>query len=292
MMKTILVAAAGTPQTRTALDTGVALARIFDAHIECLRIHPDPAQMLAQAAGADMGSGMAIADMWQALQDDDVRRTRAIREAFDEVCARDKITLTERPAPIRGMSASWREQTGDEIEQLVARARFNDLVVIEHPSGGGGLPPLSAGAVLIGAGRPILVAPPKSPSSLTRVVAIAWKDSAEAAKAIAVAMPILAKAEKIVVLGVNEVSAELPRFRRSLDNAVNYLAWQGLPADSRVIELRDKPPSDALLAAAQEANADLLVMGGYGHSRLRELIFGGFTRHVLNGAALPVLLFH
>jgi nucleotide-binding universal stress UspA family protein len=292
MMKTILVATAGTSQTGTALDTAIALGRLFDSHVECLRIHPDPAQMMAQAAGADMGSGMAVADMWQALQDDDVRHTKFARDVFDQTCAREKIALAERPTVSRGMSASWREETGDEIQQLVARARFNDVVVIEHPAGGGGFPPMSAGALLIGTGRPIMVAPPKSPTSLTRKIAVAWKDSAEAAKAIAAALPLLAKAEKIVMLGVNEGAGDLARVRLSLDNVISYLAWQGLAAERRIVELRDKPAADSMLAAADEAKADLLVMGGYGHSRLRELIFGGFTRRVLNGVGLPVFLFH
>ena len=292
MIKTILVAVAGTPQTGTALDTAVTLGRSFDGHLECLRIHPDPAQMLTQAAGAEMGSGMAIAEMWQALQDDDVRRTKLSREAFDKRCARDKIALLDRPTASTGLSASWREETGDEIERLVARARYNDLIVIEHPSGGGGFPPVAAGAVLIGAGRPILVAPPKSPTSLTRKIAVAWKESAESAKALTAALPLLGKAEKIVVLGVNEQTHDQPSFRRSLENVAQYLAWHGFPVESQAIELRDKTPAESMLAAAQEAGSELLVMGGYGHSRLRELIFGGFTRHALNGVPLPIFLFH
>jgi nucleotide-binding universal stress UspA family protein len=292
MFKTILVNVAGTSQTKTALDTAIALGRPFGAHIECLKVHPDPAQVLAQAAGIDMGSGLVLPELWQSLRDDDVRRTKSAREAFDKVCDRETVVSAERAGTVRGMSAFWREETGDEVDQVVARARFNDLIVIEHPSGGGGFPPMSAGAVLFGAGRPMLVAPPKSPSNLTGKIAIAWKDTAEAARALAAALPMLSKAAEVVVFGVNESVGHPEHLKASLENVVYYLAWHGIPAQRCVVEVDDETAADSMLAAVQDAKADLLVMGGYGHSRLRELIFGGFTRRVLNGVPLPVLLIH
>jgi nucleotide-binding universal stress UspA family protein len=292
MLKTILVTVAGTAQTRPALDTAIVLGRAFGAHIECLRIHPDPGQVLAQAAGVDMGSGLVVPEMLQAFREEDARRTTAARNAFEKICDRETIVLADRAGAVKGMSAAWLERTGDEVEEVVARAHFNDLVVVEHPSGGGGFPPLAAGSVLFGSGRPMLVAPPKSPSTVTGKIAVAWKDSPESTKALAAALPLLSRAAEVLVIGVDEDRRHRSQLSISLDNVIGYLGWHGIPALRCVVEPSEDSAAESMLAAAHEAKADLLVMGGYGHSRLRELIFGGFTRHVLNGVSLPVLLAH
>ena len=292
MIKTILVAAAGTTQTKAALDTAIILARSFEAHVECLRVHSDPAQMLAQAAGADMGTSMVVADMWQALQDDDQKRTKAARDVFDDVCLREKVGLLDRPGAAPALSASWREETGDEAAILVRRARFNDLVVVEHPAGGGGFTPNGGGTVVQGSGRPVLIAPPESPKRLPRTIAVAWKDTPEAARAVMAAMPLLAKAERIVLVSVNEDGAAAAPLRLSLQNATDHLRWHGFTVEARYVEGGGKNGPDALLASLADAKVDALVMGGYGHSRFREFIFGGFTRRVLTGVTLPVFLFH
>lgn len=291
-MKTILVIASGTPQTPNALETGAALARSLQAHLECFKIHPDPAQTLAQASAADMGSSTIIAELMQALEDEDRRHTKRARETFDTLCAREKIPLAERPTTSTGITASWREETGDELSAAIGRARFNDLIVTENHAEGAGFPPGSAGALLIGGGRPLLIAPPSSPKTVASNVVIAWKDTAEAARALAVALPIIARAQKVVVLGVLESNHDAARLGLSLQSVVDYLAWNRIQAESRAVPTAGHAPEEALLAALQTQGADLLVMGGYGHSRVREMIFGGFTRRVLSGIGLPVLLCH
>lgn len=290
-MKTILVSVAGTNQTANAIDTGVALGRLLEAHVECLRVHPDPAQTVAQASAVDMGTSMIIGDLMQALQDRDKRETKRARDAFDAACAREKVRLADRPIADRGITASWREDTGDELSVLVARARFNDLTVIENPTSGA-FPPGSAGAILIGSGRPLLVSPPTSPKSIASRVVIAWKNTAEAARAVTAALPILARAQTVVVLGVTESEDDEASLRLSLQNVTDYLAWHKIRAESRTVASAGQLPEDAMLAAMPTQDADLLVMGGYGHSRLRELVFGGFTRRVLKGVTFPVLLVH
>lgn len=291
MFKSLLVATSGTPQTRAAIETAVVFARPFAAHIDCLRIHPDPALLLSRAAAADMGTGMVVADMWQALQEEDKKRTAQVRGAFDDVCARDKIARAERPATSSAMSATWREDTGDEIATLIKRARYHDAVVVEHPSGGGYLAG-GGGSLLIESGRPIIIAPPNAPKDFPRTVVVAWKDRAEAARAVTAAMPILEKAEQIYVLGINEDDSDEPAARQSLQNATDYLRWHGCKVDSRYVAQGAKSGPEAMIAMLTELKADCLVMGGYGHSRMREFIFGGFTRQVLAGVNVPVFLFH
>jgi nucleotide-binding universal stress UspA family protein len=291
MFKTILVPAAGSSQTNVALETAAVLGEKFNAHIECLRIHLDPAHMLAIAASADMGSGFAAGQMLQTLQEDDERRTKAARLTFDAFRKRRDISLASEPGT-RGLTATWREVTSNETDGVLSRAHFNDLVILEHPSGGGGFAPIPAGAVLLGSGRPVLVAGPQSLANFPRTIAVAWKETAEATRAIAAALPLLAMAERTVVISVNEDGSKEAEARASLGQAVEYLRWHGLSIEGRYAVAGLNGGAETVLAEAHKAGAEMLVMGGYGHSRLREFIFGGFTRSVLKGVSLPVLLSH
>jgi nucleotide-binding universal stress UspA family protein len=291
MLKTILVAAAGSSKTNVALETAAVLAHPYCAHVECLRVHPDPAQALAAASSADMGSGMVIAELLQAMKEDDERRTQASRKAFDEFCKRHTIDIAERPWGYSDITASWRETTGIETECVIDRAYFNDLTVLEHPSGGGGFSPVSAGGVLLRSGRPLLIAGPESPSRYPKTIAIAWKKSAESARAMTAALPLLVKAERVVVVSINEDIRKESDVRLSLSGAADYLRWHGLTVDER-FATDPINGADMMLGEVKSSGAELLVMGGYGHSRLREFIFGGFTRRVLNGLNIPVFLSH
>jgi nucleotide-binding universal stress UspA family protein len=117
-------------------------------------------------------------------------------------------------------------------------------------------------------------------------VAIAWKPTREAARATASALPFLARATEVVVLTVEEEAAA-----DEADRLVRNFAWHGLAARAERLPPGPEGAAATLLAAAQQ-RADLLVMGGYGHGRLREWVFGGFTEQVLTDAPLPVLIAH
>jgi nucleotide-binding universal stress UspA family protein len=143
-------------------------------------------------------------------------------------------------------------------------------------------------AALLETGRPLLIPNHRASSTLIGgTVAIAWKDTAQAARAVAAAMPFLARAKETLVLTV----AEREEPDESADRLMSNLAWHGFVASKQVLRPAGEDAVEMLLAAAQE-RAALLVMGGYGHSRMRELIFGGFTQRVLEDASLPVLLAH
>jgi nucleotide-binding universal stress UspA family protein len=105
-------------------------------------------------------------------------------------------------------------------------------------------------------------------------------------------MPILCKAHKIVVLSANEDDSKAMECLDCYESVANHLRWHGASAEGRYVVPAGRSVPDAVLESAREAGADILVMGGYGHSRLRELIFGGFTRRVLQGVELPVFVFH
>jgi nucleotide-binding universal stress UspA family protein len=146
-----------------------------------------------------------------------------------------------------------------------------------------------AEAVLFGSGGPLWVFPAEEATAHLRTVAIAWDGGRAAARAVRDALPILQQASDVTILSVSD---DKPIDGASVEALRDYLVAHGAPAVSVGIERGEQPVGEALQDAALDCGAGLLVMGGYGHSRLREFALGGATRSVLGGAALPILLSH
>ena len=147
--------------------------------------------------------------------------------------------------------------------------------------------PICLKGCCFGCGRPLLIASPQLSAPLLGTVMVCWKETAEAARAVAAAMPLLVKAERVVLAGVEEHD---PSLADGLADLARQLAWHGVSRGRvHVVGCR---PCEVLTATARSHQADLLVMGGYGHSRMREIVFGGFTQSVLELAEIPVFLMH
>jgi nucleotide-binding universal stress UspA family protein len=293
MFKKILVSLTGFESDGPALDTARLVARLFDAQIDCICARPGPAQIAIGASPFEIGAAMNAAELIADLQKENELRTKNARLSFETFCRTWRVPLVEGTAANHnGLSATWREISGDEIETTIAEARFHDLVVLGRPSQATALSTNGLGAVLVGSGRPLLIAPKTAPENLAPTIAIAWKDGPEAARAMSAAAPLLRKAQKIVVLTADEDNARTRGSIESAERIAAQLRRQGCTSEARLVVPGGRPLPDSILETATAAGADILVMGGYGHSRLRELVFGGFTRHVLNASPLPVFLFH
>ena len=286
MIKTILVLASGNGTDAANFAAALTLARSFGAHIDVLHVRFDPtAAVIAMAS--DAGSGAMTAGLMEQLEQDAHDREAKAKQAFSRFC-RDS-GVTESAAPRRGVrtpTAEWHVETGDEPRWVATYGLTADLVVATRaPDEALGRATLEA--ILLETGRPLLIpgAAPL-PASLARI-AIAWKPTPQAARAISLGMPFLASAKEVVVLSVEENPDE----RDTATRLVRNLAWHGLTARHESLRPGFEGAVATLLAAAREA-ADLLVMGGYGHTRLREMVFGGFTQQVLADAPLPVLMAH
>ena len=142
-------------------------------------------------------------------------------------------------------------------------------------------------SALLYTGRPVLLAAKPQPT-LGRNVAIAWNGRLEASRAVNAALPFLAAAEQVRILTLRTGDSAGDHGER----LVQALAWRGIAAGVSVIEPEGSPPFAALTRRAAETGTDLLVMGAYGHSRVREMILGGATRYVLNHDGPAVLLAH
>ena len=280
-MRKILVSLTGFESDTAALDTAYLAARLFDAQIHCICARPTPAQIGIGASPFEVGAAMNAAELIADLQKENELRTKNARLAFDRFRKQRDFA-----------SATWQQITGDEVEVTIAEARFHDLVVLGRPPGAAALSTAGIGTVLVASGRPLLVAPSKSPENIAPAVAIAWKDGPEAARAVTAAAPLLAKADRVIVLTANEGDAKANARIVSAERVAAQFRRHGSTTEARLVVPGGRSLPEAVLDTAAACGADILVMGGYGHSRLRELVFGGFTRHVLNSSPLPVFLFH
>jgi nucleotide-binding universal stress UspA family protein len=286
-LRVILAPVFGDAADAATLGTGIAVARRFRAHLATLFVRLDPPDAIPI-----VGEGLspAIIDQLTETAKAEMERQRdRAKAAFESACSTAGIAIASAPPSRRAASAGWAELTGRR-DQIVPRwARVSDLVVFGR--GEGDAPPDVAAvfeATLFGAGRPLLLVPPGAPAPLGQRVAIAWNGRAEAARAVAGAVPFLDKAEWVQVLTAKTRRTD-PAVAGEL---IDYLAWRGLAAESRTVEAGEQPVAEALLQAALEAGADLFVMGGYGRTRLSELVLGGVTRHVLAHPRLPILIAH
>jgi nucleotide-binding universal stress UspA family protein len=191
------------------------------------------------------------------------------------------------PAADPGVSAGWRCEVGRERDWVAEYGRVADLIVVGRPAGGEGDVSETIEGALLDSGRPLLIPGAESMTAIPQTIVIAWKSRREAAHAVAAAMPLLSVARDIHILTVAEDAAVADAEHGPLLAA---LRWHGFRVAARHLPPDGSVP-DTMLAAARERNA-LLVTGGYGHSRLREWIFGGFTRRVLAAAEVPVLIAH
>jgi nucleotide-binding universal stress UspA family protein len=277
------------PMTGASGDAA-ALAAAFlvggaDAHMDALFVRPDPRDAVP-LFGEGM-TGTLVDDIMRAAESDGVRHAGAARAVFERAVAAAGATVAERPGA-GGVTASFRAMVG-RIEEVVPRAaRVRDLAVFSRSAATSDVEQqVAMEAALLSGGRPVLLAPDAAPSSIGRAVAVAWNGSRESARAVSSAMPILAKAAKVVVL-----TAETSETRADAAGGLTeYLAWHGLAAEARTFKASGAVGA-AIMDAAKAAGADLLVMGGYGHSRVREMVLGGVTRWMVENGGLPVLMAH
>ena len=219
---------------------------------------------------------------------------RELREKAQEVCDREREAF-EHAASLRGLSAEWRVTEGLEADPAV-HARYVDLTILGQLDPDGGDTELirpRPELVALASGRPILAVPYAGQfETVGRRVLIGWNATREATRAVNDAMPLLAAADVVTVLTIDaregpDAHGELPGADISL-----HLARHGVKATIERTVSAGVPAGEVLLSRAADLGADLLVIGAYGHSRMRELLLGGATRSILRSMTLPVLMSH
>jgi len=285
MIKTILVPATGSDGDPSVFASALAVARRFDAHLEFVHVRPDAAAMAVSMA-ADGGGATMVGSLITRLEEEADQRENKANQQFQAFCRREALALCEAPPAPPGPSARWLREIGAEPHWVTEYGRAADLLVIGRPGKGGSLETIEG--ALIDSGRPLLIVAASPLATVPETVVIGWKATREAARAVTAALPFLQVAKQIVIITVAEGHGAL---EEEAERLMHALRWRGVPVTVRHLQPEGHDTADRLLAAARE-HAALLVMGGYGHSRLREWIFGGFTQHVLRGCEVPVLMAH
>jgi nucleotide-binding universal stress UspA family protein len=265
---------------RSALETALLLARRCDAYIEGFALRWDVSEFVA----ADVMGGVLL-DTYRGDIPEEEKQTRQIFESFmQEHHVPHSTGTTVSP------SYGWLDDAPEGDGFVGTYGRVFDVIVMNRPDAN--TTRLHNGAIESGvfeSGRPIVLSPPSPPRQIGTNVLIAWNCSTEQARATAFAKPLLRLADRVTVLtviggtGVPGPSAE---------QLIRYLQRNGIAAAPLAVELDGRTTGEAILATAASLGCDLLVKGAYTQSRLRQMIFGGATQHVLANAALPVLLAH
>ncbi len=285
--KAILVPFSGEPHSLAALGTALRVAERFDSHVEILHVEMDP-----RTALVGLGEGMTGATANLIIEEAKTAaktKSQDARRLAEECCENAGWTMVDAGAEMPDSRvATWRQIIGRQSEEIARYGRVSDLIVVpssdaEQSGPGSGI----AEVALFDTGRPVIVAPEKVPEVVGDRVAVAWNGSREAAGAIAAALPIIVEAAQVTLVSEPE--------RHGADGAaslVAYLARHGVSAASVDLNAGNRAIGERLIATATAAGADLLVMGAYGHSRLRELVLGGATLSALKRPTLPLLMVH
>ncbi|CDX16775.1 conserved hypothetical protein [Mesorhizobium sp. ORS 3324] len=187
--------------------------------------------------------------------------------------------------------ASWRGELDDPTRAVVLHARAADLVITGVPAAAGAgdfQRTIDAGALVLSAGRPVLFAADDLRALKGEKVVVAWKDCRESRRAVVDAMPFLCEAKEVTVFSAAEEG--ILAAREGAADIVRFLIKHGVNAQSQVLERGESSVGDTIVAKADEIGADLVVAGGYGHSRFREWAFGGATRSLLKSGSFHRLL--
>jgi nucleotide-binding universal stress UspA family protein len=260
----------------------MAIASVFSGHVSALLVRPDPAETIRQINPSL--SARVIQDLIDSARTttaNELARARAVLSAAAEA----KRISEQAGAP--GWSVSVREGV---VEDVVAReALLSDLTLFAHPSEHSDHPIwASIEGALLNSRRPLIVFPLGTTDVVGKKVVIGWDGSRAASHAVFAALPLLHRAGAIEVLTVGAGASE----QALMDRLGRYLQLHGLNATQRLVDPGTMGIGYALAGAARQADAQMLVVGGYGHSRLRELVVGGVTRHLLANASLPVFMAH
>jgi nucleotide-binding universal stress UspA family protein len=281
----ILQPVSTTASGRTALALAMRIAKDFGAHLNAVMVRLD-----AHDATPFAGEGMSrvmIEDMIAAAEAGDRERGAEAAVLFETLRHNYGLKLAgSEPVPGEA-SASLSTVRGSGEVVVAALARLADLTILPHPGEDEGVEAQDClHAVLFDSGHPVLIAPNEAPDRIGARCCLAWNGTVEAAAALAAMLPWLQRAGAVRILHAEDYQRRGPHAADLLP----YLRLHGVEADIAGFAPLNRDVGAGMLAAAQEFDADLLGMGAYSHSRLRQMILGGVTRHVLGCAPMAVLM--
>jgi nucleotide-binding universal stress UspA family protein len=287
-LKAILVPTTGTDADRRLLDLALAVGRPTNAHIAALYPKRDPREALAYA-GMGMGTELiAIGPVMEQLEREGQQGSARARSTVEAWRTQAGLAEAAKPGAADRVTVGWSEQTGSPDELVIRAGAKADLVVHGGLEDDTGFQQELLEASLFGAARPVLMAPPKPSADPFKCAMIAWNGSHEANRAVAAALALLPRLERVFFF----YRPEPHRAPADPAEPIELMAWHGIAAQVAPAGAATDSVGADLLAATSAAGASLLIMGAYTHGRVREMMFGGVTHHVLHHAAVPVFMVH
>lgn len=281
-MKTILVPFHGTDMGQTALELAYRMAQQFGGYVEGLFVRQPPPIVA--------GEGITIPGEYLAqLVEESRKLADSARKRFTKFINEKGLPLQDVTFASEQPSAGWREVEGLESQIVGEYGRLFDVIVIgcankQSVADRNAM----CEAALFDSGRPVLTASAELPPTFGKTIVVAWNGSTETARTIGLGMPLLLRAERVVVLTVEGATVPGP----GAEQVTQHLVRNGVRAEVKIAQLEGRTSGVAILEEAKQFGVDLLFKGAYSHSRLRQMIFGGATSHILASADLPVFMAH
>ncbi len=277
-LKSILVPATGPEKLLNCFDVALMLQKQFHAAITTIHAKPDPMTAIpyfGEGVGADI-----IHDLSEKAEQENNKFAEETKAWFSHYFSS------------RGLDDSqwrWVEKLGFYSEVLGASARVADLSIVPQPTDHA---PDDVNSFLVEAlyqsGKAALMVPTGYHAQSLNNIMIAWNGTMECARAVTAALPLLARAQSVKVVSVEEVGGHRP----DLEEIENYLKDHDVDAHCQRVHLSEDDVARQIIHECEQASANMLVMGAYSHNRLKEYILGGVTRSLINDITIPVLFYH
>jgi nucleotide-binding universal stress UspA family protein len=280
-MKTLL-AVVGDGAAKPVLETALLVAQTFGSRIVGLNALTTE---YAVVFGGEMGFSIS-SEVDRTLEREGQDRREQARALFAGFMRDHGVPMGGEAGG--GIAAEWREETGRQNAVVGTLGRIFDLIVVERPAKLASLAEATLEDALFESGRPVLMVPPKALATIGERVLVAWNGSTETARTLAFAMPFLAQASTVQVVSVESAMTPGP----SAEELAVQLQHHRIPAIARHVAGRSRTAGEVFLEEARAIGADLMIKGAYTQSRLRQMIFGGATRHIIMEAEIPVVLAH
>jgi len=279
-----LLAVVGDGNATPVLEAAMKAAHRFNSHI--VGLHSLTTEY-AVVFGGEMGFSIS-SEVDRTLEREGHERRDQARRLFSDFMSPRGVPIGAVPPGHNGPSASWREEDGRQNAVVGLIGRVFDLILVEQPEKLASIAEATLEDALFESGRPVLMVPSNSPSAMGEVIAIAWNGSTETALTVALGMPFLKQAKHVAIVAVGP--QHMPEPGPEGEELARTLERHGIDVSLRTAVGRQKPQGESFLKEALAAGADMLLKGAYTQSRVRQMIFGGATRHIIMEANLPVLM--
>jgi nucleotide-binding universal stress UspA family protein len=267
---------------RTQLDAALQLCTKDAAHINVVFVRPDAAAIAASIPDMLVAAGISV----EHIESEGLAAEAEAKAEFEKWRVANGIKSGLVGTDVS--SATWRERVGPLEAVVVEVGRLSDLTILARPDVYETDVYRAFDAAVFESGRPALIVPDHLPQKILDHIIVAWNSSLQATRAIAGALPLLRIADQVSVFTAPTHADEAIRDLYLGEQ----LAWHGIRANYLTPVTENESVGEALLGAAREQQATMLVMGAYTHSRIREMLLGGVTRHILRHADIPALMMH